>query len=551
MVWAVSETGRPRWSRQALTLLLGALVAARIVYHSIYLAEDPFALATFSDGREYEHAALDILGAPPWGTRPFYLQGIYAYFMAVPMMIRPWPSLALLAQLLLGTGTLWLFHRLVREWMGDAAGAWATVVLLAYPMLAFYENKFLTAQLAISGSVAVLWTLQRVRRDPRPGRFAVLGAAVGVAILARPNFALLVPFAGLGLASLRATRTAKIRAVAWMLLGVVVALAPMAVRNAVVTDRPTVFPAHGGGTSFYIGNNASARGVWNDAGGFLSGDVSRERQELRGRLGVAHGSEDEEVATIGRELYGRAFDEIADHPGDWLWLEVRKLWLLAGSDELTQDYDLHGERELVGFDARVGVPFGMLWVLALFGGIRLFRLGRTEPERWRALGWVSLGLVASTVAANLLYFTSSQHRLPLVVVFAPLAIVGVTELRASVKRRAYAGPVIAILLLATTFIPRSKTDQPSAAHYYNVAVAWLSLDLPHEAMAALDDAVERAPSHPVIRVERARLRRAQGDFDGAREDLAAIELSVAPGWVQAQVADERDRFLGPATADAP
>lgn len=551
MVWAVSDAGRPLWTRQALTLLLGALVAARIVYHSLYLSEDPFALATFSDGREYENAALDILGTPPLGSRPFYLQGFYAYFMAVPMMIRPWPSLALLAQLLLATGTLWLFHRLVREWMGDVAGAWASIVLLAYPMLAFYENKFLTAQLAISASVAVLWTLQRARRDPRPRRFIALGVAVGFAVLARPNFALLVPFAVLALASLLRSRPEKLRGVAWMLLGLVLALAPMAVRNGVVTGRPTVFPAHGGGTSFYIGNNAAARGVWNDAGGFLSGDVSRERQELRGRLGVEHGTEDQEVAEIGSRLYQRAFDEIAADPGHWLWLEVRKLWLLAGSDELTQDYDLHGERELVGFDARIGLPFGMLWVLALFGGIRLLRLRREDPQRWAGLGWICLGLVTSTVAANLLYFTSSQHRLPLVVVLAPLSVVGVAQLRDAVARRAYVGPVLAVLLVASTFIPRAKTEEPSAAHYYNVAVAWLSLDLPVEAMAALDDAVQRAPTHPVIRFERARLRRTRGDFDGAREDLAAIDLSTAPGWVVARAADERRRFLGPASGDSP
>ena len=69
--------------------LLGALVAYRIVYHCVYLRDVPFALATFSDGRQYEMAALDILAHPPLGSAPFYLQCFYAYFMALPMAIEP------------------------------------------------------------------------------------------------------------------------------------------------------------------------------------------------------------------------------------------------------------------------------------------------------------------------------------------------------------------------------------------------------------------------------------------------------------------------------
>ena len=52
----------------------------------------PFSLATFSDGRLYEDSARDLLDHPPWGTRPFYLQGLYAAQLALPMAIRPWIS---------------------------------------------------------------------------------------------------------------------------------------------------------------------------------------------------------------------------------------------------------------------------------------------------------------------------------------------------------------------------------------------------------------------------------------------------------------------------
>ena len=327
-----------------LTALLLALALLRVLYHCTYLAEVPFALATFSDGRQYELAARDILDHAPLGTRPFYLQGLYAYQMALPMALRAWVSFALLLQLVIAGLTHWWFFRAIARWRGRTEAGWATATLLSFPMLAFYENKFLTGALAVTVSVAVLAAAVRVHERGTPGRWLVLGLAVGLAILARPNFALLVPVVLVAGWKCGPGRTRMIAACGF---GIVLALLPMAARNAVVTGHATVLPAHGGGTTFYIGNNVKARGVWNDAGGLLTGDVSREREELRDTLGVPPGTDAEEIAAIGRALYVRGWSEIADDPRHWLWLEVRKVWLMLGNDPLTQDYDLFGERELL------------------------------------------------------------------------------------------------------------------------------------------------------------------------------------------------------------
>ena len=286
-----------------MTLALAGLAILRISYHLSYLADDPFAVATFSDGRQYELAARDILDHPPLGSRPFYLQGLYAFFMAGPMAIRPWVGLALLAQLVVAAGALVAFFAAVRSWLGRRQAALATIVLMAYPMLAFYENKFLTAELAVATSVAVLWALGRAQRNPSPARFVVVGAAVGLLILARPNAVVAVPFVGWAIAGALPGDEASRRR-RWALgaaaAGLLLALAPMAGRNLAVTGRPTVFPAHGGGTSFYIGNNAHARGVWNDAGGLLTGDVARERAELVDALGIPPGSKPTSRRRSGR-----------------------------------------------------------------------------------------------------------------------------------------------------------------------------------------------------------------------------------------------------------
>ncbi len=514
-----------------LTALLLALVLLRVLYHSTYLAEVPFALATFSDGRQYELAARDLLSSPPWGTQPFYLQGLYAYQMALPMLIRPWVSFALLFQLLLtGLTHVWFF-RVVARWRGRAEAGWATAALLSFPMLAFYENKFLTASLAVTASVAVLAAAVWVHESSTPRRWAVLGAAMGFAILARPNFALLVPV--LAVPCWRGAR--RWPNLAALALGVVVVLAPMAGRNAVVTGRATVVPAHGGGTSFYIGNNAQARGVWNDAGGLITGDVSREREELRETLGVAPGTDAEEIAAIGRALYARGLAEMAADPMGWLWLEARKLWLMVGNDALTQDYDLHGERELLWCAPRWGIPFGIALALGLFGVGRLRGTG--------VVGWAVAGLAFSTVAANLLYFTSAQHRLPLLVPLALLIPDGVRALRTAARQRRLETLAVLAALVAVSMWPRTRKRAPSAVHYYNLSVAWLYVGQPNEAITALDRALEVRPDHPVIRIERATLLRERGQFERAAQDLDALDqMPELPVWIRERMHDERRRL---------
>lgn len=513
-----------------IALLLG-LALLRVLYHCTYLAEVPFSLATFSDGRQYELAARDIVASAPLGTRPFYLQGLYAYLMALPMTVRAWVSLALLFQLTIaGLTHAWFFRALAR-WRGRTEAAWASVALLSFPMLAFYENKFLTASLAVTVSVAVFAAAVRVRESNTAAGWCVLGVAVGVAILARPNFVLLVPV----LLVVALSGAARTRVVPAFVLGVVLSLSPMAARNAAVTGRPTVFPAHGGGTSFYIGNNTHARGVWNDAGGLLTGDVSREREELREVLGVPRGTDAEESAAIGRALYARGLSEIADDPMGWVVLEVRKVWLMLGNDELTQDYDHFGERELLWCSPRLGVPFGVGFAIAVFGAGRL----RTEGVVTAAL----FGLALSTLAANVLYFTSAQHRLPWVVPMAVLIPDGVRALRRAASDRRWVVLVVFAALLGASMWPRTRKTDPSAVHYYNLAIAWFYVGQPDRAISTLDRALEVRPDHPVIRLQRLTALRERGDFEAAREDLDVLDQQQdLPRWVRAKMEDERLRL---------
>jgi tetratricopeptide (TPR) repeat protein len=331
-------------------------------------------------------------------------------------------------------------------------------------------------------------------------------------------------------------------------------------RNAIVTGRPSIMPVHGGGTSFYIGNNQHARGVWNTAGGLLSGEVVRERQELAAELGVAPAPEAEQAAAIGRALYRRAAHELADDPARWLWLELRKAWLLLGNDELSQDYDVAGERELLPWWANRGVPFSAVLAVGLVGVVAVRRRTRHDPSlaaRWRPWAWMLGAQAFAVVAANLLFFTSAQHRLPLVV---PLGILlgpgvrwlgsgwrwragGLRSAATTADRRALGlSWALVAVLLAQGAWPRQRREGPTPEHYYNLAIAHVQLGQPQAAVEALDRAVRHRPDHPVILLERATLDRRLGHLDEAAADLDRLgSLPDVPPWIARRVAEERLR----------
>ena len=88
-------------------------------------------------------------------------------------------------------------------------------------------------------------------------------------------------------------------------------------------------------------------------------------------------------------------------------------------------------------------------------------------------------------------------------------------------------------------------EQPTAAHYHNLALVQVDLGQPRAAVMTLSLALTINPAHPVIRIERASLFRALGQLEQAEADLDELAAQPDnPAWVQARAADERSRVDG-------
>ena len=535
-----------------ILLLIALLVAKRLAYHLTYLVGDPFALATFSDGQLYEEAARDILAHPPFGAQPFYLQGLFAYLLALPLALADQVVIGLLLQLVLAAGALWLFHRTAVAMFGAVAGGLSSAVLLAYHELAFYENKYLSVSLGVCCNVVALWAACRALRQPRPRAWLGAGAAAGLAALGRPNLIVAAPFSALaGVLARRGEHQRAAPVVALFALGVLLALAPMALRNQIAIGRPDVFPSHSGGIPFFIGNNPAANGRWNTAGDLLSGQVGRERIELAAHLGIRAQDPAELDRAVGAAMRERALRFIREQPFSWLGLELRKLWLTLGNHRFVRDYDVRGEAELIGAWHAWGLPFGVLLALGVLGlGVLLRRARETRAERALLVGVVLVlgGQLCAVLAANLLVFTSAQNRLPLCVPLAFAAGPGLLALHARLRRRERSAwqvsvpvMVVAAVLLLQAFVPRSpRSDRPTSVHYYNLAAVEDAIGRLDAAAEHYGRAAERNPKQPMFHFSQARALRRLGRGPEAEAALRRLEaLSAISDALRDAVSEER------------
>jgi hypothetical protein len=157
-----------------------------------------------------------------------------------------------------------------------------------------------------------------------------------------------------------------------------------------------------------------------------------------------------------------------------------------------------------------------------------------------------LGQFVAVAVANVAFFTSAQHRVPMAVPLAfaagPVLQAGLDRLRPMARCPSWIGPLrwnamlLAMLLVVQGFWPRSRRSSPSPVHYYNLAMAHHSLGHRSQAMQSIDRALAMRPTQPLFLLERARLRMAVGDAAGAAGDLNRIRAAGSlPAWVEREV----------------
>lgn len=464
------ERGPVLWPIKQVGLVVLASAIIRVLYWLLFsrspFFDQPVVDASFFDlwaqNLAFGHQAQpDVFFKPP--LYPYLIAFLYEHWgRSLPVVYA--------LQSLLGVGSGLLVLALGRLVFTPRIALTGAMVVALLPMLPFFELQLLAETLTTFLSLlALLLILIATRREALPSliRLGLAGVLLGIAALGRPNLLLLPAVLAVWLYRLpvhgggASARRAGWRAAGILLLGTVLAISPVTLRNARVGEALVPVCASFG-VNLWTGHHAEADGTSPVPVGVAWDDL-----QLRCRQAGA-GS----AVASSRHLGNEALRMIVADPVRELGLLAKKIVVLCGAPEVRNN---------------IGAAF-----LAREQG--LFLLGRWWPGFWLMAPFACLGLVGArrwgrpggllwlyllTVAVSVLpFFVNARFRAPMLPVLSLFAAAGVFGLQGElVKRRAGQPHALKrqLLLLLALFLAMNvdwfDLDRPaaSARDHFNLA----------------------------------------------------------------------------------
>ena len=483
-----------------LTLPALGLALLAFVLRAIYLlesAENPFRRHLDLDPRHYFEWAGRILDGQFFGPSAFPQAPFYAYFLAAcRALLGADPVHPLWIQAVLASATVYLGARIAgRRW--GRAGLVATGLLLAFYGPGIFYTGVLLAPVLVTFLLAC--ALFAAPRRPLLG-----GLFAGLATLTHP---LVLPGALCALGGMvRATRRAWLLALA----GLVIAIAPATIQNA-ITSRAFVPIATNGGLNLYIGNGPQANGFYSPPPG-MRGD-----QDMFG-LAEACRLTGAALTTPQADRFwrARALAEMRAAPGRIAQLYARKLHALLGSYEVPQVESLGFERR---FSWLLRLPILPGWIVLLVMAVFAAALPRrNQLPRLLVAGVLLTALIAA------LFFATARFRYPLHLLLALAA--GSSFVGERQCRGAAVVALAALLLFSPNWFAIDRRGSEGQYHHRLGVIAERE-GRSDDAMAAYRTALETDPRIARAKINLGILTARTGDLVQA-EQLLTEGLTLDP-----------------------
>jgi 4-amino-4-deoxy-L-arabinose transferase-like glycosyltransferase len=391
-----------------------------------------------------------VAGDVALGPGLYYVSPLYIYFLAAGLAVFDSFTAVRLFQIVLGAASVGFIYLTARAWFGARAAMLAGTVAALTGLFTFYEVLILQASIDAFLTSAALYFLTRGLVPPKGGNYTaakqsrtnpkeilvasafrrndllISGFFFGIQTLNRPN---ILPAAG-GVALVMFLVTRRVRPAALLAAGLLVGLAPVAIRNAVVARQWSFVSSHGG-LNFYIGNSERATGFYTHVPGITPTIAGQEKDaRLVAERALGRPVTDAETSSY---FFGLAWMWIRDHPGDALGLFLRKFYYVFNAAHVPLPHSY----PFFAYDASTALRFYIVgpWLLIPLGLAGLIFVRPPSPLRPTSrsdrfveagrdgetgklpdgayLVWASfVPLYAASVA---LFFVAERYRLPLLV----------------------------------------------------------------------------------------------------------------------------------------
>ncbi len=489
-VAARAVTARASFASPMFRAALVAVAVLHVAHYLATLAQPGLAGLFILDSRVYDEMANAMVSVGFFGGREAFGHApLYPLWLS--LLRRFWlgaPEVVVGLQVMLGIANVALAGVLAGCAFGVRAAAPATVLYGFYGAAVMLETKHMPSTLGVFLVLAALLALVE-GRDRKSWVLAWLaGVLLGAGCLVRPNTLLFVPLGALWIlwASHRSSRVVAWIRAALFVVGVVLAIAPVSLRNHAITGEWILVSSHGGMT-LYQSNNETASGTYSRIPG-APGNPRVLAEQLRVMAEAEQGTS-LSISQVDAHWRARALAFVADDPLRALALVARKLRLWLGNDEISTEYVLATEREITPTLWLAPIPFAAILALAVVGAQSAF-----AARRFAAPAWLMLGFVASNIATIAIFYFSSRYRLPAVPLLcgfggAGFAVIAERLRARDLGRAGWLAP--GLLALVVSLVPVSDEYARYADHqWFNYAIAQADRGDHEAAVASLERALE-------------------------------------------------------------
>jgi 4-amino-4-deoxy-L-arabinose transferase-like glycosyltransferase len=415
-------------------LVFAAALAVRLG-HVLALRESPYFARPVLDAETYYWAARALAAGEGWAEPVYWQPPGYPYFLAAILRAAGPGFLApRLVQAVLGALTAALTCTIGTRVFGRAVGLGAGLAVALYGGLIYFDGELLAPSLAICLQMATFYCAVRAPEERGGLGWLAAGLLGGLAAVVNASALVLLPVLAI----------AARRRAAWLLLGAVIAIAPVTLRNW-SQGGELVLISSNAGINLYLGNNPRSEAT-------VAMRPGRDWQALV-RAPRLHGVSG--AAPASRFFVRRVVAYATSDPAGFLALQARKLRLLLGGAEIPRNQEIYPARAwspvlraLLWKVPWLAFPFGLLLPLAVVG---LGAAWRRAPVL--AASVVLLGFI---VAA---FFVTARYRAPLIPLLALFAAAAVrwAAVEARPASRVIAGGVA---LAAYLLVNRGQGPMP-------------------------------------------------------------------------------------------
>ncbi len=331
-----------------------------------------------------------------WGGKKIFHQApLYAYLAGMSYALTGTPVPLFVLQVLLSLLSIWVLFLLGRRLADRETGLWAASIAALFAPGIVLDAVLLRASLIASLTIFSVYFLLQVRDGAGPRRAALAGFLLGLGILLKPTWILLVL---LGAAVLLFARESRPRGKGLLPLagGLLLALLPLPARNLAVGAPLFSLSTRGPETALQNNNRFSDPALFSPP----------PPREYRKWMEEGKDSILSALATA-RRTWPRE-----GRNGWFLWHLARKIQACYRDMEYPNNIDFYAYRRATPFLAWLPT-FGWFSGAALAGILLVLFQGR-DRKAWL----IPLAAFLSLLAGILLAFAAGRYRLPLALLLA-------------------------------------------------------------------------------------------------------------------------------------